>query len=428
MIKALYSKEEYKKQDEDFRIGAIISDGMWYSQPKWRKLAKVSEETIDTWINAHLENKMLIQSPTGAKSYRFPLSSIKKWYDDHNLDLDNHLNHNVQLLDFLFPPRIWAGLTETEGFLQSPRREIGVVSFICSIKVANEITERLKGIARVREVEPNKYKAYCLDSSYVKSIIEEIYETYDDQDVDKIWGRAVVKRRELVDFPIEFRQGLVMFYKKFGKNMVKSTMDTISIFLPDPDDQDTQIIIWIITAIEKFDESGCVPFSGYLNTVLKRWPYDLPQLELGKELSDFQRARAKAIVSLKEKKETIDFSSVELSEEMGYNRGEFNSLEEKHKIWLSTKTASNLMWDENNEEKQSDEGMVSSFNSPATAANDINLANKLSFAVVQAALDTEKYEDAFTIISQIDITDINTSIMSELSDEFIHHLGNNMGI
>ena len=45
----------------------------------------------------------------------------------------------------------------------------------------------------------------------------------------------------------------------------------------------------------KYDEKSNVPFSGYLANVLRRWPYDLPNNELGVELAKFQRERSKAI-------------------------------------------------------------------------------------------------------------------------------------
>lgn len=421
MIQALYTRDDFKKQSEEFRIGAVISDGMWYSLPKWRKIARVSEETMEEWVSRHLANGMLLQSATGARSYRFPLESIHQWYEENDLDL------NVQLIDFLFPPRIWDGMTETEGFLEAPLREIGIVSFTCSAPVAALITQRLKGIARVREAEPNRYKSYCLEASYVKSIVEEVFKNQEASEIGKIYSRTVTRRRELVDFTPEFSKGLVLFYKNFGRTLVKSSMDTINIFLPDREDQETQIVMWVIAAIEKFDESTSVPFSGYLNTVLKRWPYDLPNSHLGKELSDFQRQRARAIESLKQKTSRAEFATTEIAQEMEVDSSAFVSLEEKHKIWLASRNPATLTWTETSEEKVGANLHEGLHRGPVTIS-DIHLANRISLAVVQAALSTEAWDDALSIISQIDAHDINLARIKEVSEKFIQALGVEMGL
>ncbi len=421
MINAHFTVEEFKKQPPDLRIGIVISDGMWYSLTKWRKIAKVSETEILKWIDTHLKNGMLLQSATGAKSYRFSHNSIKQWYSANNF------TPGEQLIDFLFPPRIWAGLTETEGFLAAPLREIGIVSFTCSAKVAAVVTEALRGVARVRETEPNHYKAYCLDASHVKIIVEKIFTEYTEQHTGKIYSRGVAKRRELVDFPPEFSQGLIVFYQAFGRTLVKKMMETINIFLPDVEDQNTQVIMWVIAAVEKFDESTSVPFSGYLNSVLRRWPYDLPYLHLGKELSNFQRQRSRALESLRQTTGRKDFTSEELAQAIGITRHEFDGLEEKHKVWISTRSATPLTWSENGEEKVS-ENMIKGNVHATNIPTDIILANRLSSAVIQTALTSANFPDAFTIISQIDETNINLSKIREVSEDFIQILGTELGI
>lgn len=423
MIKATYNLETFKVLPDEFKIGAVISDGMWYSLPKWRKLAKVSEPVITEWIDRHLENGMLVQSSTGAKSYRFTHESIHQWYSD------NHLSIEDQLVDFLFPPRIWDDLTETEGFLSAPLREIGIVSFACSAEVAAEVIQALRGVAKVQEPEPNHYKAHCLDASEVKDIVHEVFKRHSEQNIGKVYSRSVAKRRELVDFTPEFGHGLVWFYKNFGKTLVRRTMDTISIFLPEQEDRDTQITIWVLTAISKFDESTSVPFSGYLNSVLKRWPYDLPNLHLGDELSTFQRERSRAVKELRALNEDrTDFTSSEISQKMGVEHQTFAGLEEKHRIWLAARSATTLTWSENGQEKISSSSVTSGNGDAETASNDIALAHKISWAVIQSAIETECFEDAFTVIDQIDRSNVSLAKISEVSDDFIQSLGFNLGI
>lgn len=426
-MSALFTKTTLKNQPVDFRIGAVVSDGMWYSLTKWRKIAKVSEEEINEWIERHLADGTLIQADTGARSYRFPLSSIKAWYKKYDLPI------GVQLIDSIFPPRIWDGMTETEGFMNAPLREIGIVSFSGNKVIADEVSKRLRGIAKVREFEPGRYKAYCLHAITVKKIIEE---TLNDMENDpkfatmlkgvnrKTYSRSEAKRREMVDFTEPFANDLVMFYKVFARSLVKKEMETIQIFLPDPEDQDSQITLWVLTAIEKFDQSTAVPFSGYLNSVLKRWPYDLPSMHLGKDLSQFQRQRSKAVDRLKEKYgEEKNFTNIELAEAMEMDQYLFNDLEEKHKVWTKSRKPSSLTWDENSDEKVPD----MKADAPSNSTN-VALAHKLSAAVIETACSTGLFEDAYSVLSQIDVSELNMAKLDTVSEIFIQELGASFGV
>ena len=91
------TRKTLKETPVDFRIGAIVSDGMWYDIPKWQRYAGVTENDLMEWIDVHLKDGSLIQSPpeVGSKSYRMPLDSIKSWYKDNKLKLGE------QLLDFV---------------------------------------------------------------------------------------------------------------------------------------------------------------------------------------------------------------------------------------------------------------------------------------------------------------------------------------
>ena len=414
-ISITYTKNEFLKQPVDFRIGAIISDGMWYSLPKWRKMAGCTEDELADWVAAHLADGSLVQATTGAKSFRFPLESVLEWYEERDLAFPG------QLTDFIFPPRVWDNMTETEGFLAAPLRDVGIVSFRSGVEVADEIREALLGIARVCEIEPGLWKAYCGSTGYVKDIADEILSKHGLAMSKKVQAR----RREMVDFTDEFKEGLVLFYKRFGKSLIKRSMDTIKIFLPDDEDRNSQVLLWVIQAIEKFDESKAVPFSGYLDDVLRRWPYDLPQAHLGKELSTFQRGRSKAIKRLKKRfKDRTTFAGDEIATEMGISPMSFADLEDKHRIWMKTQAATTLTWDEKSDEKLVDTSITSGvMGGLGVVSNDIDMAHKLSLAVIDAAVSTNNFDDAYTLIDQMDASEINTKKIDALSADFVRALG-----
>lgn len=422
MTTSSFSPQDFLARDDDFRIGSVVADGMWYNLPKWRKLAKVSEKSINRWIEQHLADGSLVQATTGAKSYRFPLASVLKWHEENNIKL------GTQLIEGFYPPRIWAGLTETEGFLATPRRELAIISFDCETPVANLITERLRGIARVREVTPGKYKAYCLHADYAKSIIEGAFREHPRRTSERIYSRAVNYRRELVDLEPEFSHHLILFYKAFAKTLTKRSWETINIFIPDPHDQENQLVVWVCEAVEKFDEREAAPFSGYLDICLRHWPYNLPNDHLGKELSNFQRGRSIAVKELKKKfPDKNEFSMQELADEMGADLATFVSLEEKHRVWLSSRASTTLTWDENSEEKMG-RNFLASPEGGAPPVDNPRLAHRLSVAVLKAALDTAHYENAYSIIALIDNGSMNISKVKEVSEEFVQSLGDHLDL
>ena len=120
-------------------------------------------------------------------------------------------------------------------------------------------------------------------------------------------SRQSVLWRNITDFSEEFIVEFLDFYLDYAKGLLKNHNKTIEIFIPNYQDRELKIQEWILRAAGKFDEKQCVPFSGYLANVLQRWPYDLPNMELGLELAKFQRVRTKAINKIIQEREKEDY-------------------------------------------------------------------------------------------------------------------------
>lgn len=413
----------------EFRIGVVISDGMWYSLPKWRQVAKVSEEQLCQWVAKALEDGVIEQSKTGARSYRMPLHAMKAWYQKHGIIM------REQVLDFVFPARVWDDMSETEGFIAAPVRHIGVLAIQGGERVEKVLRQAARGLGRVRETSPGTFKIYCLSHSCARKKIEKAFAQagfVQGRDYKKIYGRGETKRRELCDFSQEFASNMVDFYQGFSRSLLKSSMETIKIFLPHIEEQNSQILMWVLSAIEKFDECSSVPFSGYLNSVLKRWPYDLPAQFLGKEISEFQRGRAKAISRLKKEakqqgREVPLLSSWDIAKEMGISKEDFDDLEEKHRVWTKLQNATTLVWDGTADEKYTKRNLSGSLVSTVGApARDFLLAHQLSHAILLAALETDNFLDAHALIKQVDSHDVDLRVVSTLGRQFVGALGRNL--
>lgn len=400
-------REYFYSQSDEWRIEAVIHDGNWYDFKKWKKVAKVKKDVLEKWI---AENKdKLIISELG--SYRVGYDEIIRWYNENDLDLEESIVPNN------FPPKLWDKTTETDVFLSAPRRRVGTVSFVAETKEILEKCENiLKGTAKIMPDDGGRYKAHGLSAVHIKNLLSKGL-TKEEFDSLQIKTRAMVMQRELIDLPPLWLEEALDFYANtFAPSALRSSMSTISIYLPDRHDIHSQTMIWVISAMKKFDENASVPFSGYLSNVLRHWPYDLPDEHLGKELSKFQRDRKKAIEQAEREGLSVDGNvPIEvIAEIMGITLEEYIELNNEHENWLAEKNATTLTWEDSaNEKKGKLVGETESIK------NDAQELSRMSIATVKAAVDTEDWDSAYKLISQIDSNEIDDEIGKKLSEDFV---------
>lgn len=400
-------REHFYSQSDEWRIEAVIHDGNWYDFKKWKKVAKVKKDVLEKWI---AENKdKLIISELG--SYRVGYDEIVRWYNENDLDLEESIVPNN------FPPKLWDKTTETDVFLSAPRRRVGTVSFVAETKEILEKCENiLKGTAKIMPDDGGRYKAHGLSAVHIKNLLSKGL-TKEEFDSLQIKTRAMVMQRELIDLPPLWLEEALDFYANtFAPSALRSSMSTISIYLPDRHDIHSQTMIWVISAMKKFDENASVPFSGYLSNVLRHWPYDLPDEHLGKELSKFQRDRKKAIEQAEREGLSVDGNvPIEvIAEIMGITLEEYIELNNEHENWLAEKNATTLTWEDSaNEKKGTLVGETESIK------NDAQELSRMSIATVKAAVDTEDWDSAYKLISQIDSNEIDDEIGKKLSEDFV---------
>lgn len=400
-------REYFYSQSDEWRIEAVIHDGNWYDFKKWKKVAKVKKDVLEKWI---AENKdKLIISELG--SYRVGYDEIIRWYNENDLDLEESIVPNN------FPPKLWDKTTETDVFLSAPRRRVGTVSFVAENKeILKKCENILKGTAKIMPDDGGRYKAHGLSAVHIKNLLSKGL-TKEEFDSLQIKTRAMVMQRELIDLPPLWLEEALDFYANtFAPSVLRSSMSTISIYLPDRHDIHSQTMIWVISAMKKFDENASVPFSGYLSNVLRHWPYDLPDEHLGKELSKFQRDRKKAIEQAEREGLSVDGNvPIEvIAEIMGITLEEYIELNNEHENWLAEKNATTLTWEDSaNEKKGTLVGETESIK------NDAQELSRMSIATVKAAVDTEDWDSAYKLISQIDSNEIDDEIGKKLSEDFV---------
>lgn len=409
-------RKKFNEKDERWRIEAVIHDGNWYDIDKWMKVAKVKEK--QTLLDYIEENKdYLIKSELG--SYRVNHDEIIRWYKKENIDLEE------SLVPSNFPPKLWGNTTETDAFLNAPRRRTGTVSFKTdNDDLLERCAEILKGVGKIMPDVGGRYRAYGLSSSHMRNLLSKGLTESEFKSLD-IKTRSILLQRELIDLPPEWLAEALTFYTEtFAPSILKSSMQTISIYLPDKNDVRSQIVVWVITAMKKFNEEASVPFSGYLNSVLRHWPYDLPNEYLGKDLAQFQRDRKKALDKAKEQNYDSDNVPIEvLADLMDIDKQEYVELNNEHENWLSAKNATTLTWEDSANEKKGE-----LIGNGYSAQADFDKLAKISLAAVKAGVDTGDWESSDILISQIDESDIISDIAQMLSPDFLVSFAKHMGV
>jgi len=409
-------RSKFNSKDEVWRIEAVIHDGNWYDIEKWAKVARVKDrQVLLDWIKKNED--ILIKSEQN--SYRVGHDEIVKWYEKEGLDIEESIVPNN------FPPRLWGGMTETDIFLNAPRRRVGTVNFQAdSDELLARCTEILKGTGKIMPDTNGKYRAYGLSAAHMRNLLSKglTEEEFDSLDLKT---RAILLQRELTDLPTEWLSKTIDFYTNtFAPSVLKSAMSTISIYLPDRNDIRSQTVIWVIAALKKFDESASVPFPGYLSSVLRHWPYDLPDEHLGKDLARFQREKKRAInLVLKDGYEGENIPIDKLAEVMDIDITDYVSLNNEHENWLAEKNATTLTWEDSANEKK---GQMVGYEE--TQDSDVQELFKMSLSTVKTAIDTGEWDLAYKIISQIDSNEIDEDLNSKLTPEFLSVLGSYLGM
>lgn len=408
-------RKQFNAQDDIWKIEAVIHDGNWYDPEKWAKVAKVDKKTLLAWIE---DNKdILIESGLG--SYRVGYDEIIRWYEQEGIDVEE------SIVPSNFPPKLWGGTTETDVFSNAPRRRVGTISFkVDNNEILDRCVEILKGVGKVMPDEGGRYRAYGLSAIHMKNLLSKGLTESEFESLD-VKTRAILLQRELIDLPPEWLSEAITFYANtFAPSILKSAMSTISIYLPNKEDIHSQIVVWVITAMKKFDENASVPFSGYLSSVLRHWPYDLPDEFLGKDLAKFQRERKKVIELIKEEGYKGDNISIEtLVEKMDISKDEYIELNSEHENWLAEKNATTLTWEGSANEKKGE-----LLGSEAAVKVDVEKMATISLAAVRAGIETKDWDSMITVISQIDKSDIDKDINEKLSSEFLVSFAKNLGL
>lgn len=404
----------FKERDSLWRIEAVIHDGQWYLFNKWKTRAKVKADELQKYIDEKVkDNTLIVAESERGTSYRVSGDTILKWYSkQEGIDIEDNI------VPRQYPPRLHNNKTETELFIECERRRVGTVTFFAfDNDILNRVKRVLDGVAKIRTDKNGASRAYGLSYKYIKNLLCRHFSKEEINKMELKTRRGLLVR-ELSDLEDSFLEYLSEFYLKYSDNAIKGSMSTIEIYIKGKDELESQIYEWLLLAIKKYDETKNIPFSGYLTNVLRHWPYDLPDLHLGKDLSSFQRQKSKAINTLKKEKGddiTENLNLKEVADIMGISLKKFLEYENMNKIWLDEKNANGLVWENSFNEKR---GTIYG-KKEDEIKRDVDKLNSISKCVILSALKTSDFDTAYTIINNLDLSNPDFSELRNMNEDFV---------
>jgi len=184
-------------------------------------------------------------------------------------------------------------------------------------------------------------------------------------------------------------------------------METIRIFLETNEAIYSKITEWVLTAIQKYDETQSVPFSGYLANVLRSWPYDLPSEEYGKQLSAFHRNRQKLIKECNKKNEPVP-EPRELAEILGITYEEYLEFDFEYNNWRKKKFAEEIVFDKNKGNEKKAYNLMSK-----KTTEDLDQSYNFSKMILRLFRETKDAKSVYALLTN-DLDNIDSSFKEEL--------------
>lgn len=266
-----------------------LSDGQWHAYSKInRKSLKHfgSEESLRKTLDSLSKEGVLLAGNN--ESYRFRLPYLEMWRDERG--------HNSSGQSRLAAPRYFGGVLEDDGWLLAPLRTFDLVHFRAVGAVTPEVIQERIGLLGVAsQDEDGLLRISTMNGDLVYKIIKQWAEEEPSLEICGVRSDSPVRRRELEDLPKRYVEDLCVFYGSFAHTLLRKHMSSVYKHINERDDVQQRIYMWIIDAIQRYDDTTSIPFAAYLASMLRRWVFDLNRKSYGRAAADNELKFARAV-------------------------------------------------------------------------------------------------------------------------------------
>jgi hypothetical protein len=295
-----YEKEQMTLETIDIRILDELADGQWHPLYKIRKnittdggdvpAFKPTKEVILERLSILVEDGTLREGNND--SYRFNSDHLLNWREQSDtLDKNNKQ----------YQPRYFGGILEDDGWELAGLKTYDLIHF----RVTGDLTKALivsltqEKPSQVQVDEDNLYRVFTNNGKAVYDLINEAKREQPSWGISGIRLEKDLRRRDIDDLPRRFVSDLCRYYGEFAKVLLRSNMSSILKHLPEADDIQQQIYIWIMDAVQRYDATTSIPFGAYLGTALKKWVFNLNRKAFGRSAADTELKYSRASAEFK---------------------------------------------------------------------------------------------------------------------------------
>lgn len=311
----------------------IVLDEM--SDGQWHPMTKITKNCAVKKVFAPAKVKDTVSALTGQgylvagenNSFRMMEKHVRQWRNSRGMSMETKDSHS---------PRFFGGILEDDGWPKAPLSEYELLNFranshVTSVMIANAID----GLGEVSLAEDGLFRVLSKHGDTVYSMLKEWSRNEPSVDITGLRLTYNTFRRDISQLPPAFMDDLCEFYGRFAYVLLRNSMSSIRKHLPENDDIQQQIYIWIIDAVARYDHTTCIPFAAYLHTCLQRWVHNLNRKSHGRAAADNELKHARAIAAF-ESEHGRQPSIVELAEVLG------ESVDKVSKESMSITMVSNL--------------------------------------------------------------------------------------
>src|SRR4029078_12517017 len=83
----------------------------------------------------------------------------------------------------------------------------------------------------------------------------------------------------------------------YGTRRLQKNMSSVLLHIPEYDDVQQQLAVWILEAIVRYDDTKGVPFGAWLSTALSKWVHDLNRSSFGRTVADAELKQHRAVAA-----------------------------------------------------------------------------------------------------------------------------------
>lgn len=285
------------------RLLDTLADGQWHQTSKiwshFKSYAKKNPQSLQVtdmveMLDILVEKKVLLTG--GTQSYRFISSELEMW---------RLLSPTLDLTSQQMTPRYFGGILEDDGWIHAPLMECHLVHFKASpnLTKANlaSLTNEPSNMININE--DGLYKIYSSSKAETYNRVKELKAEFPEFNISGIRLEADLRRRHLDDLPSQYLSDMCKHYGQFAKVLLRAQISSIKKHLPEEDDAQQQIYLWVIEAIKRYDDATCIPFAAYLGTSIRKWVYDLNRKAYGRSIADKELRHSRAVNEFRAREE-----------------------------------------------------------------------------------------------------------------------------